>query len=190
MSFSLSGTLNVIERNGRNGPFTVAELNTDVGVFKIKHRVLEQFDQGAYSGVFIITRIYNQSNFSKGQIWVSLCADLDWDALQIMAQSEQVHVSTSMAVAEIVGEDEEAHPTTAVADLAKPTANTVPQIDDDEAVADMATLQCLLADHAAYIKLDASIEDRTLFRQLRDALKERGYRFDGNSQSWFLPEAA
>ena len=89
MSFSLSGTLNVIERNGRNGPFTVAELNTDVGVFKIKHRVLEQFDQGAYSGVFIVTRIYNQSNFSKGQIWVSLCADLDWDALQIMAQSEQ-----------------------------------------------------------------------------------------------------
>ena len=78
MSFSLPGTLNVIERNGRNGPFTVAELNTDVGVFKIKHRVLEQFDQGAYSGVFIVTRIYNQSNFSKGQIWVSLCADLDW----------------------------------------------------------------------------------------------------------------
>ena len=154
MSFSLSGTLNVIERNGRNGPFTVAELNTDVGVFKIKHRVLEQFDQGAYSGVFIVTRIYNQSNFSKGQIWVSLCADLDWDALQIMAQSEQVQVSTSMAVA------------------------------------DMATLQRLLADHAAYVKLDASIEDRTLFRQLRDTLKEAGYRFDGNNQSWFLPQVA
>ena len=191
MSFSLPGTLNVIERNGRNGPFTVAELNTDVGVFKIKHRVLEQFDQGAYSGVFIVTRIYNQSNFSKGQIWVSLCADLDWDAWQMMAQSEQVQVSTSMAVAEIVGEDEETHPPAAAAATpTEPAAKAAPPMDDDEAVADMATLQRLLADHAAYVKLDASIEDRTLFRQLRDALKEAGYRFDGNNQSWFLPQVA
>ncbi|MDU1347130.1 MAG: DUF3275 family protein, partial [Eikenella corrodens] len=110
---------------------------------------------------------------------------------QIMAQSEQVQVSTSMAVAEIVGEDEETHPPAAAAATpAEPAAKAAPPMDDDEAVADMATLQRLLADHAAYIKLDASIEDRTLFRQLRDALKEAGYRFDGNNQSWFLPQAA
>ena len=94
-------------------------------------------------------------------------------------------------MAEIVGEDEETHPPAAAAATpAEPAAKAAPPMDDDEAVADMATLQRLLADHAAYIKLDASIEDSTLFRQLRDALKEAGYRFDGNNQSWFLPQAA
>ena len=43
MSISIPGTLNVIERQGRKGAFMVAELQTEIGSFDLKHRVLEQF---------------------------------------------------------------------------------------------------------------------------------------------------
>lgn len=185
MSISIPGTLCVIERNGRNGPFTVAEINTEIGQFKLKHRVLEQFSEGSYSGVFILTRIYNQSNFSKGQIWVSLCADLDWDALQIMAQSEQVQVSASLAVAELVAEH--AADEAETADVPPATAIPVP---DEDLVADLPMLQQQIDAGRNRIKLDGSMSDRDAFRQLRQALKDKGYRFDGQSQSWLYAEAA
>lgn len=41
MSISIPGTLNVVERSGRNGIFMVAELQTEIGSFDLKHRVLE-----------------------------------------------------------------------------------------------------------------------------------------------------
>ena len=77
MSISIPGNLNVLERHGRNGAFMVAELQTEIGVFDVKHRVLEQFSEGSYDGVFIITRIFNQAVTWKNGTWTKLCAELD-----------------------------------------------------------------------------------------------------------------
>jgi hypothetical protein len=41
MSITIAGKLTVIERNGRNGTFTVSELITEIGTFKLKNRVLD-----------------------------------------------------------------------------------------------------------------------------------------------------
>ncbi len=38
MSISIPGTLNVIERQGRKGAFMVAELQTEIGSFDLKHQ--------------------------------------------------------------------------------------------------------------------------------------------------------
>lgn len=191
MSFSIPATLNVIERTGRNGAFMVAELITDIGTFDLKHRVLEQFQEGNYQGVFIITRVYTQSVTWKNGTWTKLCADLDWEALRIMAQSEEAIPSTGLTVAQMVEEEttsaEVVTPAPVVQVQATPVQTALLDMNDENLIADLASLQLKMA-HSEPVKLDATMEDRTLFRQLRDELKSNGYRFNALDQSWVLVE--
>ena len=191
MSISIPGTLNVIERQGRKGAFMVAELQTEIGSFDLKHRVLEQFSEGAYEGIFIITRIFNQAVSWKNGTWTKLCADLDWEALRIMAQSDKVGTSDSLAMAQIMAEAEaEEEPKQETAPAAVVPPRQVEAQADDAAVYDLDTLTVLIMDGVPRIRLDATLEDRRLFTELRNALKSAGYRFDGKTQSWYFPEAA
>jgi hypothetical protein len=191
MSISIPGTLNVIERQGRKGAFMVAELQTEIGSFDLKHRVLEQFSEGAYEGIFIITRIFNQAVSWKNGTWTKLCADLDWEALRIMAQSDEVGTSDSLAMAQIMAEAEaEEEPKQETAPAAVVPPRQVEAQADDAAVYDLDTLTVLIMDGVPRIRLDATLEDRRLFTELRNALKNAGYRFDGKTQSWYFPEAA
>ena len=191
MSISIPGTLNVIERQGRKGAFMVAELQTEIGSFDLKHRVLEQFSEGAYEGIFIITRIFNQAVSWKNGTWTKLCADLDWEALRIMAQSDEVGTSDSLAMAQIMAEAEaEEEPKQETAPAAVVPPRQVEAQADDAAVYDLNTLTVLIMDGVPRIRLDATLEDRRLFTELRNALKSAGYRFDGKTQSWYFPEAA
>ena len=191
MSISIPGTLNVIERQGRKGAFMVAELQTEIGSFDLKHRVLEQFSEGAYEGIFIITRIFNQAVSWKNGTWTKLCADLDWEALRIMAQSDEVGTSDSLAMAQIMAEAEaEEEPKQETAPAAVVPPRQVEAQADDAAVYDVDTLTVLIMDGVPRIRLDATLEDRRLFTELRNALKSAGYRFDGKTQSWYFPEAA
>lgn len=191
MSISIPGTLNVIERQGRKGAFMVAELQTEIGSFDLKHRVLEQFSEGAYEGIFIITRIFNQAVSWKNGTWTKLCADLDWEALRIMAQSDEVGTSDSLAMAQIMAEaEEEEEPKQETAPAAVVPPRQVEAQADDAAVYDLDTLTVLIMDGVPRIRLDATLEDRRLFTELRNALKNAGYRFDGKTQSWYFPEAA
>ena len=191
MSISIPGTLNVIERQGRKGAFMVAELQTEIGSFDLKHRVLEQFSEGAYEGIFIITRIFNQAVSWKNGTWTKLCADLDWEALRIMAQSDEVGTSDSLAMAQIMAEAEaEEEPKQETAPAAVVPPRQVEAQADDAAVYDLDTLSRLIMDGTPRIRLDATLEDRRLFTELRNALKNAGYRFDGKTQSWYFPDAA
>ena len=191
MSISIPGTLNVIERQGRKGAFMVAELQTEIGSFDLKHRVLEQFSEGAYEGIFIINRIFNQAVSWKNGTWTKLCADLDWEALRIMAQSDEVGTSDSLAMAQIMAEAEaEEEPKQETAPAAVVPPRQVEAQADDAAVYDLDTLTVLIMDGVPRIRLDATLEDRRLFTELRNALKNAGYRFDGKTQSWYFPEAA
>lgn len=191
MSIAIPGKLTVIERNGRNGVFTVGELQTSIGAFQIKHRVLDQFPEGSYDGMFYLTRIYNQSNFAKGRIWVSLYADLDWEALQIMAQNQEHEISESLHIA---AEQEEHLPTPNQAEAPAVEPVTVSEAvsgdngsgsEEDGLIDSMERLEQVLATNPSSIHLDASIDDRNLFRQLRLRVKEAGYTyFHAQTQSW------
>ena len=191
MSISIPGTLNVIERQGRKGAFMVAELQTEIGSFDLKHRVLEQFSEGAYEGIFIITRIFNQAANWRNGTRAKLCAGLGWEALRIMAQSDEVGTSDSLAMAQIMAEAEaEEEPKQETAPAAVVPPRQVEAQADDAAVYDLDTLTVLIMDGVPRIRLDATLEDRRLFTELRNALKSAGYRFDGKTQSWYFPEAA
>ena len=60
----------------------------------------------------------------------------------------------------------------------------------DDLVSDLPALQALLDANADEIKLDSTLTDRDLFRQLRESIKATGnYRFDANGQKWVRKEA-
>lgn len=181
MSINIAGSLQVIVRSGRNGDFTVGELSTEIGKFRIKNPVLDEFEAGSYEGVFLITRIFNITNVTTtGQVWVSLCADLDWEALKIMNQSEQVESETLETVA-MIEEVVETQP--------EPVAQQETTHDDD-LISDPDALQALLDANADEIKLDSTLTDRDLFRKLRETIKAtENYRFMANGQKWVRKEA-
>lgn len=54
---SIEGTLAIRKINGRNGDFSVGELQTSIGVFAVKDTVLDQYDEGKYKGIFMVNRI-------------------------------------------------------------------------------------------------------------------------------------
>ena len=182
MSINIAGSLQVIVRSGRNGDFTVGELSTEIGKFRIKNPVLDEFEAGSYEGVFLITRIFNITNVTTtGQVWVSLCADLDWEALKIMNQSETVESETLETVA-MIEEVVETQP--------EPENSEQETTHDDDLISDLDALQALLDANADEIKLDSTLTDRDLFRQLREAIKAtEKYRFMANGQKWVRKEA-
>lgn len=53
-----NATLQVKHRNGRYGTFSVADLLTDFGQFKVKDPVLDQFEEGEYKADVWIDEIY------------------------------------------------------------------------------------------------------------------------------------
>ena len=169
-------------------------VNSRADHFDLKHRVLEQFSEGSYEGIFIITRVFNQAVTWKNGTWTKLCADLDWEALKILAQSDDVGGSDSLAVAQLVAEAQDDavhhHEPAAKQDSSAEANPSSKSSNNDEAVYDREVLSQLVMSGTKYIKLDATMEDRDLFREFREVLRNAGYRFDGRSQSWFFPDAA
>ena len=56
----ISGVVTVKTINGRNGPFNVGRLVTEIGEFAVKEGI-EEYDPGQYEGDFAISRIYQAS---------------------------------------------------------------------------------------------------------------------------------
>ncbi|WP_037586997.1 DUF3275 family protein [Stenoxybacter acetivorans] len=188
MSFSISGTLKVLERTGKRGPFMVAELLTDVGNFEVKANALDQFTEGSYEGLFVVDKIYQQAYTWNGGSFTKMCAGLDWQHTQIMNQSEQAEAGANMAVAEILADDDSVNAAAEPLNVPLLQVSNTP-ISDDDWVSDEETLSQRLASGISPIKFDGSLE-RELFYKLKNQVKEHGYRFDGKTQSWYLPDAA
>ena len=98
--------------------------------------------------------------------------------------------ATSSATAEEEEAEAEEEPKQETAPAAVVPPRQVEAQADDAAVYDLDTLTVLIMDGVPRIRLDATLEDRRLFTELRNALKSAGYRFDGKTQSWYFPEAA
>ena len=179
MSIQVAGKLQVMVRKRRDGGvFSVGVLQTELGPFDVRHPVLDEFETGTIEGVFFIDKIYPVSNYSMAtnKAWVSICADLDWNALKVMNQSEEVEsemLETMATLEEVISTPQ-----------SEPTPNPA---HSDDLVSDITVLQQMLDDGVAEIKLDNTLDDRAAFLKLRDAVKATGkYRFDPNGQKWVL----
>lgn len=76
MSVRIQGTLTVKRINGANGPFCVGSLVSEIGEFRVKDAILEQFEEGAYQGSFWIAHIFPSSYITSGRMVVEVRAKL------------------------------------------------------------------------------------------------------------------
>lgn len=197
MSISLPGKLRVKRINGANGPFCVGDLETEIGEFRVKDAVLDQFDDGLYEGLFWIQQIFPWSYLSYGRMVVEVRAKLT--DLQI-----EGHARNNVDSRDLVEPDpakEETPPPVAPEFVdppkVKPAAaekrqrpSSKPQVPASDDAGDQALFGELFDAVAGReaVKLDPTI-DRIQFRLQRDRLKSLGYTFHAGSQSWLFNQA-
>ena len=63
----VNGTLTVKKITGAKGAFSVGDLVTEEGTFKVKDALLDQFEEGRYQGEFAISSIYLSSYIWRGK---------------------------------------------------------------------------------------------------------------------------
>jgi len=86
MATRFEGSLLVKKINGRNGPFCIGELVTDIGEFKVKDPLIDQFEAGTYQGSFWVSQVYPFTYCAFGKVIVEIRARLA--DLQIDGESD------------------------------------------------------------------------------------------------------
>ncbi len=191
----ISGILNVKSIKGSRGAFSVGELNSEVGNFKVKDQILDQFSEGSYEGEFLVAHIYPASYVHYGKVITEIRAKL---AQIILPEGEEKPLPEQSVPQEPDPVEEQvapAVPATASVDETAPAGAAV----DTEAAASTLTEE-EAKDFALFgaelygavtsrdaIKLDPTV-DRLKFRAQRDRLKGLGYRFDAARQAWGFEE--
>ncbi|MBK6742576.1 MAG: DUF3275 family protein [Hydrogenophilales bacterium] len=177
---SIQGKLSIKEVSGKSGSFCVGDLITDIGSFKVKDAILDQYSAGEYEGSFVIDEIFPSSYTWRGKVWVEVRARLS--AIHVDSEPDTPDTETLPETVEPDPADEV--PATRTEPTEAQTGgpdNSVPKsaasLFDDET-------QGLIA-IGKPVKLDPTV-DRGLFRSQRDALKGQGYRFDARTQLWTL----
>ncbi len=181
---TLPGSLVIKSITGSKGQFCTGDLTTDVGVFRIKDAILDQFGAGTYQGFFDIDAIFPSSYTWRGRVNVEVRARLVGIRIDDADESpaaEEVHQEPD-PVDDVV-------PAVPAADI-DPTPVSVPEASVrsgklEVPVSDVTFDDDTLALIEAHVdvKLDPTV-DRTLFRRQRDQLKALGYTFDAPSQTW------
>lgn len=76
MTIPIRGILRIKRIVGSNGPFCVGSLETEIGEFRVKDALLDQFDEGTYKGMFWINQIYPSSYSTAGRMVIEVRAKL------------------------------------------------------------------------------------------------------------------
>jgi hypothetical protein len=188
----VNGTLTVKKIHGAKGAFSVGDLVTEVGTFKIKDALLDQFEEGRYQGAFAISSIYLSSYIWRGKAMTDIRANLvdihldevgDVTPESAPPQDEPDPIEEEVARTHGTSSPDITGETTVV------VVTSAGQVDADPALE--ALVRLFGAELGARvwkregIKLDPTV-DRGVFREQRDHLKELGYRFDAKAQAWAL----
>jgi len=181
----ISGSLTIREVNGRNGPFKVGKLNTQLGEFAVKDALLDQYNPGTYEGNFGIGRIYPSYYVAGGRIVVEVRASIENMALSgidDVLPEEAAFVEPDPADSEIV-EADAVHQ----ADSDQVDATNIPEAEvDPDANPDMGLFGSLMP-LSDTVKLDPTVKRKVLRAQC-DRLKELSYQFNPAKQVWFLAD--
>lgn len=194
MTIRIEGKIAVKSVSGFNGDFSVGDLTTGIGDFKVVDAILDQFEPGTYEGVFLVERIYPYSRVWNGKVMI-----------EVRAKIADIILSTHSEVVLPIDEAPEPDPIVEQRSPVRmppvvqlPTVIVTPDgeiLEQSESKselvedlvsklfgADPETLETVLSGGEPII-LDPTI-DRELFRQQRDYLKAKGYKFDPIAQIW------
>lgn len=198
MSITLTGVLSIKSISGNRGAFSVGDLSTEVGNFRIKDAFLDEFEPGQYKGRFVVSSIYPYSYVWRGKVSVEIRAKL----LEILLDEEaEVASGSETSVPESHGVDAEPDPIDEPAPVpapaavpkpaaARPARNVIPTTSAERTETPSSDTPSIFqqeiqeaVDAGGPVKLDPTV-DRLVFRQQRDALKALGFRFDAAAQHW------
>jgi hypothetical protein len=194
-----SGTLTVKSITGRNGAFSVGKLVTPVGEFSVKDTILDQYPEGKYEGEFLISRIFPYSYIMRGTAMVEVRVILDQILIDVADETPQppeLPIADPLEeqgapVAEAKPADEPVGEATGDGESDKKTGDELAEVDitseenrQDYSLFGPDLYQELMLELG--VKLDPTV-DRVRFRSQRDRLKELGYKFIAESQTWQLP---
>lgn len=187
-----TGTLVVKCVSGSKGTFNVADLETSIGVFKVRSNALEQFDEGAYyKGSFCINKVYIHAYPWRGMLMTEMRADI---AQLDTFFSNQAEEKKDQAAHIALNEMEEASITSSKPIAVKPepiltslppNIHAVPAAVANSVANEVDGLDGI---HQAIkqnidVKLDP-MSNRNIFREARDLLKAAGYKFEVKQQIW------
>jgi len=192
----LSGQLTVKTINGRNGPFNVGRLMTDIGEFAAKSVRIEELAEGKYSGTFLIHRIYPGSYCVGGRVIAEIRADLgdmflsDHDEHLPPAISQELDpLNEELPKAQASAESVKPKPTPRAATSTAPVQadHAEPVKSTDQADPTATALFGSLWPLGSTVALDPTV-DRSRLREQAAYLKQQGYRFDFMNKVWELSE--
>ena len=185
MSHVFEGTLSVKAINGSRGRFCVGDLVTDVGEFRIKDTMLDEFESGQYKGRFVVSSIFPATRTWRGNVYVEVRARLDAIHLDEVSETPEPAAEQGSEPDPIDEPSQQklAPESPAEAD-AKPDSSSTEQAEPE--LFDSELLR--LIEQGGPVKLDPNGIDRATFRAQRDALKEMGFRFLPASQQWVLDQ--
>lgn len=199
----VEGSLVVARRTGSRGSFSVGDLVTSIGEFKVKDAILDQFEPGEYRGEFVIKWIQPATFAWRGRVSVENRATLSDIIVHSVDERDDVPSTQTpperdpmderpepvppaqVAAPTTVGADEPT-PTVAAAKGAASTPTPASPVSGDEAL--FGDELYPLFTHQLQVKLDPTL-DREQFRKQRDRLKAVGYRFDAKLQAWQIEQA-
>ena len=182
---SVSGTLDVRTIKGSNGPFQVGELTTSVGEFKVKDKLLEQFEPGAYTGTFLIDKIYPHSYVWYGKVTVEIRARLADVQLDNDQPLDDANTAPPSIEPDPADEERRAAATAAALRADEVPETPPPETSEELYLPDLFGFELADAIIAGEpVKLDSTVDRGTLRRQ-RDQLDAFGYTFQASTQTWF-----
>lgn len=183
----LKGTLIIRVKSGRKGKFSVGELITEIGTFKVKETLLDQYEEGKYEGTFVVSQIYSSSYSWVGGVVAEIRAKLE--QIYLASSDDQVPEASTGIDPDPIDEQPPLPPAEKLVDalpqgpeLPQSSAPTEPSDSDDR---DLALFGEIASDVAKRlpVRLDPTI-DREMFRAQRDRLKALGYSFNATHQTW------
>lgn len=168
MSINLPGTLTVQVIEGKRGPFKTAKLSTSIGTFDVKNPTLKLFDPGEYQGNFIIEQVKVKAYEWGGGATSYLDAALDWQHLAEFAQ-------------EFGFSDDQSN----YASTFDPVSENGIRLPEYAETADQVGE--MIAQNWEHISLGEYIlSDRDELNIARSMMKEAGYSYRPQSQTWSL----
>lgn len=191
----VEGSLTVLRRNGARGSFSVGDLVTNIGEFKVKDAILDQFEPGEYVGEFIIKWIQPATFTWRGRVSVENRATLadiivhtadERDDVREPQPPERDPIDERPVLPQSELNAPSSDNTAAPAPIAAAVA-----LAPDLAEEDLALFGAELHEQfqqRAEVKLDPTL-DREWFRKQCNRLRKAGYRPDPKRQVWFIEQA-
>lgn len=189
---SIEGRLMIKIINGRNGPFRVGSLLSDIGEFAVKDKILDQYDEGSYKGLFTISKIFSSTYSTGSRLVVEVRAVLENISLANVdaIEPEQHEYLEQDPLDEEKDENLEATNLGHSIEPADSDGLIEPVDSEDEDQNDLTPEE--LSDKKLFgllwplqesFKLDPTVS-RVTFREQRERLKSLNYKFNPIGQYW------